>query len=77
MKYILALLLIPNFCYASPEEEAVKQALTAAYKQAGIESRVKDTLENMVSKKHKELIKKVSPMFQLIYNKRIEFKWDF
>lgn len=64
----------------SNNDDAIKNALTATYKQTGLDEKIEDKLENL-EKNLPESVKNVGtvvlPLTKIIINKKIEYKVEF
>jgi hypothetical protein len=76
-KRIVILLLIPALANAGAEEEAMKKAATAAYKQSGMEATLDQFLNANIPKEHKILISKMTAVITMLIDKRIYLTWDY
>ena len=78
MKYLLFIFLISSSALAaSNEEEAVKAAFNAGYKQFGIEENVEHIVETHIPKELRELAAQVHIVTDVIIRQRIDYTWNF
>lgn len=59
------------------EEEAAKAALTAAFKQSGIEDNVNKVIDKAVPETLKVIAERIGPAASMLINKRVDIKWTF
>lgn len=73
--FLLIFLSLP--CYATKEEDAVKNAASAFYKQFGMEQMVDKFVKDTVPKKIQEVSKTFGPIADIIIRQKVEYKWTF
>lgn len=73
----IVILLFSCAAWASPEEDAAKQAALAAYKQFGLEAFMNKTVETRVPKQYKKVAEKIAPIISIVTEKRVLFTWNF
>jgi hypothetical protein len=76
VKYLL-LIFFALPCFASKEEEAMKAAAMAAYKQFVIEDNVIEIVRKKVPKQYKDLAEKLGPFLDVIVRQKVEGEWKF
>lgn len=76
-KSLIILLLICNTAFASNEEEAVKNAATAAYKQFGLEDDVNRFVEKTVPEDIKKIAVYIGPVVDVFIRQKVEYRWNF
>lgn len=79
MKLLLLLILMaaPTTEAATKEDDALKTAAMAAYKQFGIEDNINEYIKHKVPKKYKELAEKIGPIVDVVVRKKVEYVWKF
>lgn len=76
MRFILLIFLsLP--CYATKEEDAVKNAASAFYKQFGMEQMVDKFVQDKIPKEIKDLSKTFGPFADVLIRQKVELKWTF
>lgn len=73
---VIALLSAPNVD-ASSETEAVDHALTAAYKQTGMEDMFNKLVDAHVPKELRQEFERYSPIVSALLTQRLDLKWNF
>jgi hypothetical protein len=79
MKTLLFIfLLLPSLALASNEEdEAVKAAFNAGYKQFGLEQQVEHLVEIHIPRDLREIATKVHLVTDVVIRQRIDYTWNF
>jgi hypothetical protein len=74
---LLVVFLLCGEAQASSQDEAVKTAMLAAYKQTGMEGHVTRTIEEQVPKKFRIIAGHVGNVINVIVNQKVEYSWNF
>jgi hypothetical protein len=62
---------------AEAEQDAIRNAAEALYKQTGIEKNITEYTEKRIPNEYKPMISKVTIFTRALVTKKVEFKWSF
>ena len=74
---VLKLILFTISSKANNEQEAIKKALDAGYKQSGLERNIQNIIDKKISKEQQKLLGNVGTVINILVTEKVELKWTF